>query len=73
MHKLTKTFLLSGIALSLSACSVIQPSTQSPIGWTTKVQGEKVDVTKAIDAYHITPALVKELAPKIAMAKSIFI
>lgn len=70
MHKLTKTFLLSGIALSLSACSVIQPSTQSPIGWTTKVQGEKVDVTKAIDAYHITPALVKELAPKMAMAKS---
>lgn len=69
MYKLTKILITCGVVLSLSGCAVVHPTTESPVDLNTEVKGEKVDITKAIDAYLITPSLVKQLAPQVAVAK----
>ncbi|MFK5194371.1 polysaccharide export protein, partial [Glaesserella parasuis] len=69
MRKLTQALIATGIALSLSGCATVYPTTQSPINSNVKVRGEKVDIAKAVDAYLITPSLVKQLAPRVSVAK----
>lgn len=70
MNKLIKFLLLTGTTLSISACSLIFPSSGSPIAnKNTEVVGEEADFVKAVDAYLITPRLLKELAPVNASAK----
>jgi len=64
MNKVIKSLLLTGTTLSLTACSLIFPSSGSPIAYkNTEIVGEEADFVKAVDAYLITPRLLKELAP----------
>ena len=70
MNKVIKSLLLTGTTLSLTACSLIFPSSGSPIAYkNTEIVGEEADFVKAVDAYLITPRLLKELAPVNASAK----
>ena len=70
MNKVIKALLLTGTTLSLTACSLIFPSSGSPIAYkNTEIVGEEADFVKAVDAYLITPRLLKELAPVNASAK----
>ena len=70
MNKVIKALLLTGTTLSLTACSLIFPSSGSPIAYkNTEIVGEEADFFKAVDAYLITPRLLKELAPVNASAK----
>ena len=69
MRKLTRALIATSVVLSLSGCAVVHPTTESPVDLNTEVKGEKVDIAKAIDAYLITPSLVKQLAPQVAAAK----
>lgn len=69
MRKLTQALIATGLLFSLSGCAVVHPATESPIDSNTEVKGDKVDIAKAIDAYLITPSLVKQLAPQVAVAK----
>lgn len=70
MNKLTKSMLLMGVMFSLSSCSLLLPSSGSPTSKKAEVVGEKVDYNKAIDAYLITPQLLKQLTPVNASARS---
>ncbi|WP_373766312.1 polysaccharide export protein [Glaesserella sp.] len=71
MKKLTKIFLCTGISLSLSGCSIFLPSSYNPVrSKDVQVTGEKLDTEKAVDAYFITPQLLKTLAPIRATAKA---
>lgn len=67
MCKLTKALVFTGVILSLSGCGMILPATHSPIV-NTEVRGENVDFEKVVDAYLITPQLVKQLAPRAVKA-----
>ncbi|MCT8760870.1 polysaccharide export protein [Glaesserella parasuis] len=67
MCKLTKALVFTGVILSLSGCGMILPATHSPIV-DTEVRGENVDFEKVVDAYLITPQLVKQLAPRAVKA-----
>ncbi|MFK5130902.1 polysaccharide biosynthesis/export family protein, partial [Glaesserella parasuis] len=67
MCKLTKALVFTGVILSLSGCGMIFPATHSPIV-DTEVRGENVDFKKVVDAYLITPQLVKQLAPRTVKA-----
>lgn len=71
MYKLSKLFAVLSIVASISACSLIFPSTHSPIrGVKVHSQGEPLNAEKAVDAYLITPALVKRMAPNLAYART---
>lgn len=71
MHKLIKSLFLTGAVCFLSACSVLLPSSGSPLSQKkAQIVGENVDLAKAIDAYFITPELVKKLAPPRAFAQN---
>lgn len=72
MNKLIKSLFLTGLGLSLSSCSVFLPdSHKSPISQRpAQIVGENVDLAKAIDAYLITPQLLKTLKPINASAQS---
>lgn len=70
MKKFSKSLLLMGMMLSLSSCSLLLPSSGSPMTKKAEVVGEKVDYDKAIDAYIITPQLLKQLAPVTAPARA---
>ena len=71
MNKLTKSLFLMGAVLSISACSLIFPSSSSPLQYkNAQVVGEEVDLVKAADAYIITPQLLKTLAPINATAQT---
>lgn len=63
MNLLSKNLLITGLALSLSACSVLFPSSYNPIRYkNAEIVGQEVDVNQAFDAYFITPQLIRELA-----------
>lgn len=71
MYKLSRLLILIGIGMSVSACSVMLPSTKSPVsGVKVYAQGGPLDAQKAVDAYLITPSLVKQLAPSIPFARA---
>lgn len=70
MNKLSKSLFLAGTLFSVSGCSVLLPSSGTPMTKEPQVVGEKVDYDKAIDAYVVTPQLLKELAPVTAPARS---
>ena len=70
MKKFSQSLFLVGALFSLSACSLLQPSSGSPMTKKAEVVGEKVDYAKAIDAYLITPQLLRELSPVNASARS---
>ena len=70
MKKLSQSLFLVGTLFSLSACSLLQPSSGTPMTKKAEVVGEKVDYAKAIDAYLITPQLLRQLSPVNASARS---
>ncbi len=71
MKNLTKILLITGVSVSISGCSLIAPSSHNPVrSKDVQVTGEKLDTEKAVDAYFITPQLLKTLAPIKATAKN---
>ncbi|WGE50840.1 polysaccharide export protein [Actinobacillus equuli subsp. haemolyticus] len=70
MKKLVKKLSILTASLALASCSLF-PSSYSPIRYkNVEVKGEVLDVDKAVDAYLITPQLLKELAPFKASAQN---
>ncbi|MGC7560168.1 polysaccharide export protein [Pasteurella sp. PK-2025] len=70
MCKLSKIFVVISLAVSTSACSLLFPTTRSPItGLKVYAQGEPLDTQKTVDAYFITPALIKQLSPVVPAAR----
>ena len=70
MNKLSKSLLLASMMLSVSGCSILLPSSGSPMTQKAKNGCDSVDYEKAIDAYIITPQLLKKIAPVTASARS---
>lgn len=62
MNKLIKFFITGSLVLTLSGCSVLLPSSHSPLRYkNAEVVGEELDLEHSIDAYLITPQLVRQM------------
>lgn len=70
MKKFTKSLFTATAILSVSACSILLPSSGSPLTKKAEVVGENANYEKGIDAYVITPELLKKLAPVSAPARA---
>ena len=70
MKKFLKLLLVTTAFISLSGCSLLLPATGNPVQYKdVEVVGQPLDIHHAVDAYLITPALLKEVAPKVASAQ----
>lgn len=71
MSNFFKSAILFITLLALTGCSILLPSSNNPILFKEmKVNGSVLEADKAIDAYLITPTLLKQLAPVTAVAKN---
>lgn len=71
MRNVCKLLMVGVLSFAVSGCSVLFPTSYNPIQYkNVQVTGEELDVEKAIDAYLVTPALLKQLAPVTAFAQN---
>lgn len=71
MRNVFKLLMVTMLSFAVSGCSVLFPTSYNPIQYkNVQVTGEELDVEKAIDAYLVTPALLKQLAPVTAFAQN---
>ncbi len=70
MNNFTKFLTISSLSLAVSGCSMLLPSSDSPIRFkNVEVVGEELNTEHAVDAYLITPKLLQELKPYQATAQ----
>lgn len=68
MNKIIRLPIYLGLILMLSSCSVVLPSTTLSLD--SRTESGAFDISKSIDTYVITPALVEQLLPKVNRARN---